>query len=91
MFCSQVMAWAPALLFTLLNEAGVPQRVGLATLCIFFLGALGSYCMMGEYSEAVRVAGRLDIDTIPSAPQLPTKPRTDTANESEMPLSDSEE
>ena len=64
-----VFAWVPSLVYTVLNEAGVSQRIGLSTLCVVFLGALISYCMMGDYSEAVRVADRLRVDTIPSLQQ----------------------
>ncbi|CAB9503872.1 Major facilitator superfamily [Seminavis robusta] len=66
MFCGQIFAWAPSLVFTILNEAGVSQRIGLATLCVVFLGALLSYIMMGDYAEAVGAADRLRVDTIPS-------------------------
>ena len=71
MFCGQVFAWVPSLVFTVLNEAGVSQRIGLATLNAVFIGALLSYCMMGDYGDAIRVADRLRIDTVPSV--QPTK------------------
>ena len=64
-----MFAWVPSLVFTVLNEAGVSQRIGLSTLCVVFLGALLSYFMMGDYTEAVRVANRLRVDTILSVQQ----------------------
>ena len=64
-----MFAWVPSLVFTVLNEAGVSQRIGLSTLCVVFLGALLSYFMMGDYTEAVRVADRLRVDTILSVQQ----------------------
>lgn len=69
MFCGQVFAWVPSLVYTLLNEAGVSQRIGLSTLCVVFLGALLSYIKMGDYSEAVAAADRLRVDSIPSVQQ----------------------
>ncbi|CAB9517833.1 Major facilitator superfamily [Seminavis robusta] len=62
-FCGYVFSWAPTLLFTVINEAGESQRLGLVSLDIFFGAALIAYCMMGDYSVAVRIADRLKIDT----------------------------
>jgi len=64
MFCGQIFAWVPSLVFTVLNEAGVSQRIGLATLNVGFLGALISYGMMGDYGQAVQMADRLRLDTV---------------------------
>lgn len=66
MFCGQIFAWAPSLVFTILNEAGVSPRVGLACLAVVFLGAFLSYLMMGDYAAAITAADRLRLDTIPS-------------------------
>jgi hypothetical protein len=66
MFCGQIFAWAPSLIFTILNEAGVSMRIGFGLLGFIFLGALICYYMMGDYAEAVGAAARLRVDTIPS-------------------------
>lgn len=68
MFCGQVFAWVPSLVFTLLNEAGVSQRIGLATLNVVFLGALLSYYQMGDYKSALALADRLRLETVSTAP-----------------------
>lgn len=80
-----MFAWAPSLVYTVLNEAGVSQRIGLSTLCVVFLGALLSYIMMGEYSEAVRVADRLRLDTIPSVAQQEQQAQKKSEDDEERP------
>ena len=47
------LAWIPPLMFTLLNEAGVEQHYILIALSIFFVFALGSCLMIGNFAEAV--------------------------------------
>jgi len=56
LFASQILAWMPTLIFTVMNEAGVNQRFGLSVLIVFFLGGMLSLSMMGSYDEAVRLA-----------------------------------
>lgn len=56
LFSSQVLVWMPTLLFTIMNEHGVNQRVSLLVLIAFFLGGLTSLWMMGSYDEAVELA-----------------------------------
>lgn len=80
-----MFAWVPSLVYTVLNEAGVSQRIGLSTLCLVFLGALLSYIMMGEYSEAVRVADRLRLDTIPSVAQQEQQAQKKSEDDEERP------
>ena len=83
-----VFAWVPSLVYTLLNEAGVSQQIGLATLCVVFFGAFVSYLFMGDYSEAVGLADRLRVESIPSVQQqqLSAKPvETAAREESEVP------
>lgn len=80
-----MFAWVPSLVYTVLNEAGVSQRIGLSTLCVVFLGALLSYIMMGEYSEAVRVADRLRLDTIPSVAQQEQQAQKKSEDDEERP------
>lgn len=58
LFYGQVLTWLPPLLFTLLNEAGVSQRVGIGSLAIWFLGGFLCLSRMGSYRDAVVVAGR---------------------------------
>ena len=41
-----------------MNEAGVSQRVGVATLAVYFLFAMGCYCMMGGYQTARQQVNR---------------------------------
>jgi MFS-type transporter involved in bile tolerance (Atg22 family) len=56
LFSGQVLTWLPPLVFTIMNEAGVSQRVGIGTLCVYFSLGLTSLCLMGGYREAVRQA-----------------------------------
>lgn len=56
LFSSQILIWLPTLVFTLMNEAGISQRVGLLTLIVFFLGGMCALCMMGSYDEAMQLA-----------------------------------
>jgi len=58
LFADQLLSWLPPLVYTALNEAGISQRIGLATLNIYFLIALVAYFMMGNYRAAVETAGR---------------------------------
>jgi UMF1 family MFS transporter len=58
LFAGQILTWIPPLIFTGLNELGVPQRYGIMMLNSFFLVAGVAYLRMGSYHEAVRVAGR---------------------------------
>jgi len=53
LFFGAILTWLPPLIYTSLNEAGVSQRIGLATLNIFFLAGLFAYFMMGKYRAAV--------------------------------------
>lgn len=71
LFAGQVLVWLPALIFTGMNEAGVPMRVGIGTVGIFFLLGMVGYCMVGDYEEAVRCAkasteGDIDIVCVDS-------------------------
>ncbi|GFH58915.1 hypothetical protein CTEN210_15391 [Chaetoceros tenuissimus] len=53
LFTSQVLVWAPTLIFTALNEAGVSQRHAMLILNVFFVGGMIALCMMGNYDKAV--------------------------------------
>jgi MFS-type transporter involved in bile tolerance (Atg22 family) len=54
LFFGAILTWAPPLIYTALNEAGVSQQIGLASLDIFFVIGLFAYFMMGNYSAAVQ-------------------------------------
>jgi UMF1 family MFS transporter len=70
LFAGQILTWLPPLVFTVLNEVGVSQRIGIGTLAVyFFLGAF-ALVRMGSYPAAVSVAGRM-LSPVP----------TDIANE----------
>ena len=56
LFWGQVLTWLPPLVFTSLNEAGVSQRIALATQDVYFLIGLVAYCFMGNYRDAVDTA-----------------------------------
>ncbi len=56
LFSSQVLAWLPTLIFTVMNEAGISQRLGLLMLIAFFGGGMLALSMMGSYDEAVHLA-----------------------------------
>lgn len=60
LFSGQCLSWMPPLIYTALNEAGVSQRIGVATLDLFFLFALCCYVQLGGYSEARAEVGRND-------------------------------
>jgi MFS-type transporter involved in bile tolerance (Atg22 family) len=56
----QVISWLPPLVFTLLNEAGYPMRVGVCSLTAFFLSSLLILFLMGDYGDAVTHARAID-------------------------------
>jgi len=58
LFSGQSLSWIPPLVFTAINEAGVSQRVGVATLDIFFVLAMICYLLMGGYAKARAEVGR---------------------------------
>jgi UMF1 family MFS transporter len=61
LFADQSLSWLPPLVFTAMNEFGLGQRIGILSLNIYFLIALVAYYKMGDYREAVRIAGRLNV------------------------------
>jgi MFS-type transporter involved in bile tolerance (Atg22 family) len=52
LFAGQCLSWIPPLVFTAINEAGVSQRIGVASLDAYFLLAMLCYCCMGSYAKA---------------------------------------
>jgi hypothetical protein len=53
LFSTIGLTWLPPLVFTVLNEPGVPMQVGLATLNAWFLVSAAAYLLMGQYRAAV--------------------------------------
>lgn len=60
LFAGQVLTWIPPLVFTALNEAGVSQRIGIASLNVFCLIGMGAYFLMGSYNDAIKWAARAE-------------------------------
>jgi UMF1 family MFS transporter len=54
LFAGECLTWLPPLIYTWLNEAGVPQRYGLMSLNFFFFVAGVAYLMIGSYEDAVK-------------------------------------
>jgi hypothetical protein len=52
LFSGQCLSWVPPLVFTAINEAGISQRVGVASLVVYFVLAMICYFMMGGYRKA---------------------------------------
>jgi UMF1 family MFS transporter len=59
LFAGQILTWLPPLVFTVLNEVGVSQRIGIGTLAVYFLLGAIALVLMGSYPAAVAVAGRI--------------------------------
>lgn len=58
LFSGQSLSWVPPLVFTAINESGVSQRVGVASLDGFFVLALICYLFTGGYVQARTEVGR---------------------------------
>lgn len=58
LFAGQILTWLPPLVFTVLNEAGVNQRIGIASLAVYFLLGAVALLLMGSYKAAVDATGR---------------------------------
>jgi MFS transporter, UMF1 family len=58
LFAGQVLSWLPPLIFTVLNESGVSQSIGIGTLAIWFSLGIGSLLAIGNYRDAIVAAGR---------------------------------
>jgi hypothetical protein len=52
LFAGQCLSWIPPLVFTAINEAGVSQRIGVASLDVYFFLSFLGYCCMGSYAKA---------------------------------------
>ena len=62
LFADHSLSFLPPLVYTWLNEANISPRIGMASLSIYFCIALVSCIKMGNYKDAVKIAGRLDVD-----------------------------
>jgi MFS-type transporter involved in bile tolerance (Atg22 family) len=58
LFAGQCLSWLPPLVYTALNEAGVSQRIGVASLAMYLVISLFGYCCMGTYTQAREEVGR---------------------------------
>jgi len=61
LFAGQVITWLPPLVFTAMNEAGVSQRVGIATSAVWFLFGIVALFLIGDYKAAVVAVGREEM------------------------------
>ena len=80
LFAGQLLTWCPPLVFTVLNEAGVNQRISIGTLAIFFAIGIIALVLMGSYDSAVDVAGRMQMKIEGAATLVPdglSVPRND--------------
>jgi MFS-type transporter involved in bile tolerance (Atg22 family) len=67
LFAGQVFTWVPPLIFAAMNEAGIDQRIGIATLPIYLI--IGIFCLysMGDYKAALIASGRDEMLPQPAA------------------------
>jgi MFS-type transporter involved in bile tolerance (Atg22 family) len=80
LFASQCLTWVPPLVFTLMNELGVSQRVGIGTFSIYFGIGVVALWMIGDYRHAVDVA-KASSGTVPA--DVATTAKTTDAVETE--------
>ena len=59
LFADTSLSWCPPLIFTAMNEAGMSERAGLASITVFFFLGLVAYWKMGRYEDCVKAANRL--------------------------------
>lgn len=78
LFADTCLSWAPPLIFTAMNEAGMSERASLSNIIIFWVLGLVAYWKMGSYDDRVKAANRLvapkgksdaakDLEAIPEA------------------------
>jgi len=58
-YCTQILVWLPALLFTALVEADVSKTYGVVAITSFFLVAIGILCFAAPWDEILEESGRL--------------------------------
>lgn len=56
----QILSWLPPLVFSIMNEAGVPMQLGLLTLISYFLVSFTILFFVGDYDDAVAHAKAQD-------------------------------
>ena len=57
---SQILAWMPSLVFSIMNEAGISMRVGFSSLTLYFIASFFILFMVGDYEAAVKHARSFD-------------------------------
>lgn len=57
-YCSQILAWLPPLLFAVMIEAGVAQTWGLMSLIIFFAIAIGFLCLVAPWNDVLEESAK---------------------------------
>lgn len=75
LFSGQCLSWLPPLVFTAINESGVSQQVGVASLDVYFVLAMLFYLCMGGYAQA-----RAEVDRESRYDQTP---KSEVKNETE--------
>lgn len=61
LFAGQCLSWLPPLVYTAINEAGVTQRIGVASLNVWLVASLLGYCIMGSYTTAREQVNRATV------------------------------
>ena len=56
LYCTQICAWLPPLIFTVMNENGISLQWGGIHLNIYFALAFIFYCFMAPWDECVEAA-----------------------------------
>ena len=83
LFAGQVLTWIPPLVFTAQNEANISQRVGVATLNVYFAFALLFYYLIGGYKKAREEVGHRTHYGVPSKEESETEDVAKTNAEKE--------
>jgi MFS transporter, UMF1 family len=81
LFAGQVLSWLPPLIFTVLNEAGVSQSIGIGTLAIWFSLGIASLLAIGNYRDAIIAVGRENMLSPPPPPSSSSSSRHPETNE----------
>jgi MFS-type transporter involved in bile tolerance (Atg22 family) len=63
LFSGQCLSWLPPLVFTAINEAGISQRIGVASLDVYLVISLFCYWVMGSYTTARAEVNRETVFT----------------------------
>jgi len=64
-YSNHILSWAPPLIFTVLNEAGVSMSYGLISLITFFVISLILLHLMVPWNEVLEVARKSKVHPIP--------------------------